>query len=196
MKPFLLLSLGLTSALASPVINTPTAKRDIAADVSDDIFTLVSANLLPELFAQATFANGTLPSTTNNANATDLDDAANNLNKRADFCYQVGYYLAQSDVNNWGNAFQNTAGTFWMPATSWASWNWDSANIKVCAVNRYIAVWDGSSVPYWEIGWAMKAISGDCPDSWYHTRGGRITGHGTNGRGIHIYLTDTSASCY
>ncbi|KAM7190954.1 hypothetical protein V8F33_009187 [Rhypophila sp. PSN 637] len=192
-KTLVFLGLSATLTMAGPV----TIKRDDVAVPEDKtthpdptVALPIDEALFAKIWGDVTYESGTLNETAVSADG-GLDSG---LTKRADFCYD--YTLNNDNVQNWGNSWQASSATTWIPASQWRSWSWNDANIKVCAVNRYIAVWDGTDVKSWEIGWAMKSIGWDCYDSWSNTKGGRITGHGTNGRGVHIYLTDVGFTCW
>ncbi|KAK4208032.1 hypothetical protein QBC37DRAFT_487097 [Rhypophila decipiens] len=186
-KSLIILGLSATLTTAGPI-----DKRDSAPITPTDptVALAIDPAVAAAIWADVTIDSGLLLNNT----SPDSDDAPGPaLSKRADFCYD--YWLNNDQVQQWGNAWQASSATTWIPSSQWRSWTWDSANLKLCAVNRYIAVWDGTDVSSWELGWAMKAIGWDCYES-FHTKGGRITGHGSNGRGVHIYLTDKNAGCW
>ncbi|KAM7186374.1 hypothetical protein V8F33_011847 [Rhypophila sp. PSN 637] len=172
----LLLSLGTTMSLASPV------KRADSELAPNDLLPFNWDNILVE--------SGTLP----NITTTPELPVPNPLAKRADFCYD--YWLDSNKVQDWGSRWQAASGQTWIPALQWRSWAWSDAGIKICAVNRYQEIWAGTNLADWEVGWAMKAIGGDCVEGFQRTKGGRITGHGTDGRALHMYLTDVGFTCY
>ena len=152
-KSLLLLGLSATMTIAGPIIKARDDATPSEVTFTDPTLAQpIDAALAAKIWADVTMESGTL-----NGTASAAEGGADNpLAKRADFCYD--YSLSNDNVQAWGNAWQNSDATTWVPASQWRSWAWNDANIKVCVVNRYIAVWDGTDVKSWEIGWAMKSI--------------------------------------
>ncbi|KAM7205148.1 hypothetical protein V8F20_003285 [Naviculisporaceae sp. PSN 640] len=178
-KNLIMLTLGIT-AIASPISNkrTPDELSLLPSDI---------ASLDPSIWDNVVVESGFI-------NSTSPSEPPNPLAKRADFCYS--YSLDNNKVQSWGSSWQTSSSTYVIPQLQFRSWSLDAANIKICAVNRYTEAWASTNLASWEIGWAMKAIGGDCIDTFNWSKGGRITGHGTDGRSLHMYLTDVGFWCY